>query len=119
MNVQKLLSTEDELHTLSLTLNDHTTSTGPIIQAPWRDRHRHDIVKFHLSNISCCKRADSNTHKSKKPCLPPNFRHSNEIFKLIKVRNIFISFERKENPFSIRINKENYFISMIMIIQHV
>jgi hypothetical protein len=57
-----------------------------MISTPWRDRHRNDIVKFHLSNISCCKNVDSNTHKSKKPCLAPNFRHSNEIYKLIKVR---------------------------------
>jgi hypothetical protein len=50
------------------------------------------MVKFHLANISCCKRVDLNTHKSKKPFLPPNFRHSNEIFKLIKVRFfLFIS----------------------------
>ena len=74
---------EDELHTLTITLNDQTSS----ISTPWRDRNRNDIVKFHFSNISCCKRADSTTHKSKKPCLAPNFRHSNEIYKLIKVRS--------------------------------
>ncbi len=89
MTYTKFLFVEDELHTLSITLNDHASQTSTMISAPWRDRHRHDIVKFHLANISCCKHVDSNTHKSKKPFLPPNFCHSNEIFKLIKVRFYF------------------------------
>ncbi len=62
------------------------TNTGlHTISPSWRDRHRHDLVKFRLMDMSCCKRVDLNTHKSKKPFLPPNFRHSNEILKLIKV----------------------------------
>jgi len=50
----------------------------------WRDRHRRNIIKFRLTDIPCCKRVDSSIHKSKKPFLPPDFRHSNEILKLIK-----------------------------------
>ena len=88
--------TEDELHTLNLTLNDQTspsslTSTGGFsafhsMTSSWRDRHRRNFVKFRLTDIPCCKRMDSSLHKSKKPFLPPDFRHSNEILKLIKVK---------------------------------
>ena len=84
MILSYFFSLEDELHSLDLSLNDQTSPSNNIISPSRRDRHRNDIVKFHLSNMSCCKRIDSNTHKSKKPFLPPNFRHSNEILKLIK-----------------------------------
>lgn len=81
---------EDELRTLNITLNDQASPTGTnnslqTISTSWRDRQRHNIVKFRLAEISCCKHIDANTHKSTKPFLPPNFRHSNEILKLIKV----------------------------------
>lgn len=79
-------SLDDELHALSITLNDQTSPNGSMISTPWRDRQRHEMAKFHLSDISCCRRVDANTHKSKIPYLPPNFRHSNEVYKLIKVR---------------------------------
>ena len=91
------ISTEDELHTLNLTLNDPTSSpsstvigTGVVpavntITSSWRDRHRRNAVKFRLTDIPCCKRVDSTIHKSRKPFLPPDFCHSNEILKLIKV----------------------------------
>ena len=88
-------SADDELHTLNLTLNDQTsptslTSTGGFsalhsMTSSWRDRHRRNLIKFRLTDIPCCKRMDSSFHKSKKPFLPPDFRHSNEILKLIKV----------------------------------
>ena len=88
---------EDELHTLNLTLNDPTSSPSSTVissgivpavntfTSSWRDRHRRNAVKFRLTDIPCCKRVDSTIHKSKKPFLPPDFRHSNEILKLIKV----------------------------------
>ena len=85
---------DDELHTLSITLNDRTTANGSIISTPWRDRHRHDMSRFYFSTFTCCQRADANAHKSKTPCLPPNFRHSKEIYKLIKV-NLRISSPKK------------------------
>lgn len=66
---------------MNLTLNDHTV---PILSSSWRERHRNEISKFPISTISCCKSVDSTVNQSKKPFLPPNFRHSNEIFKLIK-----------------------------------
>ncbi|CAF3485478.1 unnamed protein product [Adineta steineri] len=85
---------EDELHTLNLQLNDQTsptslTGTSGIsglhsMTSSWRDRRRRNLVKFRLTDIPCCKRVDSSIHKSKKPFLPPDFRHSNEILKLIK-----------------------------------
>ncbi|CAF1176350.1 unnamed protein product, partial [Adineta ricciae] len=80
---------EDELHTLSLVLNNSTSHTGSrnnsqTIKPSWRHRHRHRMGKFRFVDVSCCKDADSNTHKSKKPFLPSNYRHSNEIVKLIK-----------------------------------
>jgi hypothetical protein len=59
----------------------------------WHDRNRQNIIKFRLIDMHCCKRADSNTHKSKKPFLPPNFRHSNEILKLIKVSTHQLPYE--------------------------
>jgi hypothetical protein len=89
-------SIEDEIQTLNLTLNDQTsptslTGTSGIsgfhsLTSSWRDRHRRNITKFRLTDIPCCKRVDSSIHKSKKPFLPPDFRHSNEILKLIKVK---------------------------------
>lgn len=69
---------EDELHTLNITINNQTFSRG-------HDLHRHNIMNFFLADISCCKRIDSNPHKSKTPFLPPSFRHSTQIWKLIKV----------------------------------
>ncbi len=86
-----VLSLDDELHTLNLTLNDQNspsslpnTSGFHSMTSSWRDRHRRNIIKFRLTDIPCCKRVDSSIHKSKKPFLPPDFRHSNEILKLIK-----------------------------------
>lgn len=83
---------DDELHTLSITLNDRTTGNGSITSPTWRDRHRRGMSQFYFSALTCCQRADANAHKSKSPCLPPNFRHSKEIYKLIKVNqtNIFL-----------------------------
>ena len=52
--------------------------------ASWRDRRRRNTIKFRLTDLPCCKRMDSSIHKSRKPFLPPDFRHSNEILKLIK-----------------------------------
>ncbi|CAF2860546.1 unnamed protein product [Rotaria sp. Silwood2] len=88
------LAEEDELHTLNISLNDQNspsslTGTSGVsglhsMTASWRDRHRRNIVKFRLTDIPCCKRVDSSIHKAKKPFLPPNFRNSNEILKLIK-----------------------------------
>lgn len=89
-------SIDDELHTLNLTLNNQNspssiTSAGGLsalhsMTASWRDRRRRrNLVKFRFTDIPCCKRVDSSMHKSKKPFLPPDFRHSNEILKLIKV----------------------------------
>ncbi|CAF3718220.1 unnamed protein product [Adineta steineri] len=83
------LAEEDELQALNIALNDRTSAAGthnslPTISRSWRYRHRYNLVKFRLADISCCKHVDSNIHKSKKPFLPPNFRHSNEILKLIK-----------------------------------
>ena len=62
---------------------------------PWRDRNRRNIIKFRLNDITCCKRVDSTIHKSKKPFLPPDFRHSNEILKLIKVTILYVHFDFK------------------------
>ncbi|CAM4740330.1 unnamed protein product [Rotaria magnacalcarata] len=88
------LAEEDELHTLNLTVNEQTspsslTATSGIsglqsMTSSWRDRHRRNIVKFRLTDIPCCKRVDPSIHQSKKPFLPPDFRNSNEILKLIK-----------------------------------
>ncbi|CAF0747680.1 unnamed protein product [Adineta ricciae] len=88
------LAEDDELHTLNLSLNDQNspaqlTNTGGIsglhsMTASWRDRRRRNLIKFRLTDIPCCKRVDSSIHKSKSPFLPPDFRHSNEILKLIK-----------------------------------
>lgn len=50
----------------------------------WRDRRRRNTIKFRLTDLPCCKRMDSSIHKSRKPFLPPDYRHSNEILKLIK-----------------------------------
>lgn len=65
------------------------------MSSSWRDRHRRNLIKFRLTDIPCCKRVDSSIHKSKKPCLAPEFRHSNEILKLIKVSS---SFSEDKNP---------------------
>jgi hypothetical protein len=84
---------DDELHTLNLALTDQTSpaslsNTGGFhsLTSSWRERHRRNIVKFRLTDIPCCKRVDSSIYKSKKPFLPPDFRHSNEILKFLKVR---------------------------------
>ena len=66
---------EDKMHRLHLTLNEPTIFSSS-------DRTRWN---FPLSTIICCQQLDSTTHRAKKPFLPPNLRHSNEIFKLIKV----------------------------------
>jgi hypothetical protein len=84
------VASEDQLQTINITLNDRTSSAGTniglqTISPSWCDRHRNNIVKFRLADISCCRHVDSNTHKSTKPFLPSNLRHSNEILKLIKV----------------------------------
>jgi hypothetical protein len=98
---------DDELNTINLTLNDQTspsslTSTGGIsglhsMTSSWGDRRRRNLIKFRLTDIPCCKRVDSSIHKSKKPFLPPDFRHSNEILKLIKVKDLsfFLFFSLK------------------------
>lgn len=123
-----LIYVEDELHTLNLTLNDQTSpnalsGTGNFsglhsMTASWRDRHRRNLVKFRLTDIPCCKRMDSSLHKSKKPFLPPEFRHSNEILKLIKVNISLTTFRSRLIAF-FRINNANCFISMITITRHV
>ncbi|UJR13521.1 hypothetical protein I4U23_000535 [Adineta vaga] len=83
------LAEEDELQTLNIVLNNSSAGTNNrnsshTIRPSWRHRHRRNLGKFRFVDIACCKDADSNTHKSKRPFLPPDFRHSNEILKLIK-----------------------------------
>lgn len=51
------------------------------------EQERHPLLKVRLSSLSCCKQVESSTHKLKKPFLPPNYRHSHEILKLIKVND--------------------------------
>ncbi|CAF3526547.1 unnamed protein product [Rotaria sp. Silwood2] len=81
---------EDDYHRLNIRLNDERSSTINSLgldnkSSSLSQRNISNLIHIRLSDIYCCKRVDYNFHKSKKPYLPPNFRHSNDISKLIKV----------------------------------
>ena len=65
-------SAEDKVHRLHFALNNESNSGVTSL-----------LRSF--SAIVCCKQLDSSNPRAKKPFLPPNLRHSNEICKLIKV----------------------------------
>ncbi|CAF4978644.1 unnamed protein product, partial [Rotaria sp. Silwood1] len=80
---------EDDFHRLNIRLNDERSSTVNSLgfdnkSSSLTQRNISNIIHIRLSDIYCCKPVDYNCHKSKKPYLPPNFRHSNDISKLIK-----------------------------------
>ena len=83
---------EDKLDTLRVTMNDSISRTSTAATSGFNSttpsRHepyRRSMMKFRLADVSCCKRVQYNAHQSGKPFLPSNYRHSNEILKLIKV----------------------------------
>ena len=66
------------------------TSTINSFMISSQDSQRIHLLNLNLSDLSCCKKVDSTLNKTKKPFIPPNYRHSNEIFKLIKVNHNLI-----------------------------